>query len=216
VRVEQEQWALNPVSTCSEHSERSRQTQGRSSRGSGACRRWHSVAFASGQTANPRASAVIVTAQESASRLWSEGSWFGLRTAVFDQLEPVFDGCKKLFIAPDGDLNCFPFETLPDRNGRLILEDFEISYLSCGRDLLRFGARSVDQTLETRSAFVVADPAFNLTLERPGSPPVRLSMRRRRVSGYRVTLIEGSAFGDSKGHGKRAWALPACVACSLC
>ena len=64
MRLEQEQWALNPVSTCSEHFERSRQTQGRSSRGSGACRGWHSVAFASGQTANPRASAVIVTAQE--------------------------------------------------------------------------------------------------------------------------------------------------------
>jgi len=27
VRVEQEQWALNPVSTCSEHFERSRQTR---------------------------------------------------------------------------------------------------------------------------------------------------------------------------------------------
>jgi len=69
VRLEQEQWALNPcyqpaasiLNGVASHKAGRVEEVERAEGG-------HSVAFASGQTANPRASDVIVTAQEPASR----------------------------------------------------------------------------------------------------------------------------------------------------
>jgi CHAT domain-containing protein len=77
-----------------------------------------------------------------------------LRAAVFDKLVPALAGCKRLFLAPDGDLTRLPFEVLPDAQGRFLLEQYQISYLSCGRDVLRFGAARSGQPTEP---LVVAD-----------------------------------------------------------
>src|SRR5262249_47375668 len=53
------------------------------------------------------------------------------------------------------------FEALPLAGGSFLIEDYQISYLNCGRDVLRFGRASSGQPSEP---LVVADPAFNLTL----------------------------------------------------
>ncbi len=71
-------------------------------------------------------------------------------------------GCNRLLLAPDGDLTRLPFEVLPDAEGRLLLEQYAISYLSCGRDMLRFGAARSGQPTEP---LVVADPLFDLTAD---------------------------------------------------
>ncbi|HEY7330659.1 MAG TPA: CHAT domain-containing tetratricopeptide repeat protein [Gemmataceae bacterium] len=85
-----------------------------------------------------------------------------LRAAVFDKLVPALGSCKRLLLAPDGDLSRLPFEVLPDAEGSLLLERYAISYLSCGRDVLRFGAASSGQPSE---ALVVADPLFDLVAD---------------------------------------------------
>jgi hypothetical protein len=56
--------------------------------------------------------------------------------------EPIYDwvkDCKHLIIAPDGNLNLVPFQILPlDSTGtRLLMDEYTISYLSVGRDILR-------------------------------------------------------------------------------
>jgi CHAT domain-containing protein/tetratricopeptide (TPR) repeat protein len=91
-----------------------------------------------------------------------------LRAAVFDKLVPALGRCKRLLLAPDGDLTRLPFEVLPDAEGRLLLEQYAISYLSCGRDVLRFGAASNGQPAEP---LVVADPLFDLTADTNTSAP---------------------------------------------
>ena len=63
-----------------------------------------------------------------------------LRTAVFDPLLDPLDGCKRLFVSPDGELTQLPFETLPLDDGRFVIDDYRISYLSTGRDALRFAS----------------------------------------------------------------------------
>jgi len=82
-----------------------------------------------------------------------------LRAAVFDPLVSVLAGRKRLFIAPDGDLARLSFEVLPTDDGRYLIDEYQISYLSTARDILRFGA-SVSE--EPSAAMVAADPDFDL------------------------------------------------------
>ena len=46
---------------------------------------------------------------------------------------------RRLLLAPDGDLNCLPFEVLPIGQGRRLIEEYEVSYVAVGRDLRHFG-----------------------------------------------------------------------------
>jgi CHAT domain-containing protein len=76
-------------------------------------------------------------------------------------------------LSPDGDLSLLPFETLPGTVGGFLLDDFEISYLTAGRDVLRFGTAKGDAA----EPLVLADPDFDLesrprsiVADRPISP----------------------------------------------
>jgi CHAT domain-containing protein/tetratricopeptide (TPR) repeat protein len=93
-----------------------------------------------------------------------------LRIAIFDTLRPALGDRTQLLIAPDGDLARLPFEVLPDDDGRRIIDNFKVSYLSCGRDVLRFGT-----TAHRRpgAPLIVVDPDFDLqaATASPSSPP---------------------------------------------
>lgn len=82
-----------------------------------------------------------------------------LRAAAFDNLVPALAGCKRLLLAPDGDLSRLPFEVLPTADGHRLIDEYTISYLSCGRDVLRFAAASARTPAEP---LVAADPDFDL------------------------------------------------------
>jgi tetratricopeptide (TPR) repeat protein len=87
-----------------------------------------------------------------------------LHEAIFKPLYPYLQKHQHLFIAPDGNLNLLPFQPLPtDETGeQLLMDEYRISYLSVGRDILRSQVRverSASQPL------VIADPDFNLALE---------------------------------------------------
>jgi CHAT domain-containing protein/tetratricopeptide (TPR) repeat protein len=86
-------------------------------------------------------------------------SGLALRAALFDRLVPALGSRTRLLIAPDGDLTRLPFETLPTADGRRLIDDYQISYLSCGRDVLRFGTVVTGQP---GKPLVVADPDFDL------------------------------------------------------
>jgi hypothetical protein len=48
---------------------------------------------------------------------------------------------------------------LPTADGRRLIDAYQISYLSCGRDVLRLGAASI---AETATPMILADPDFDL------------------------------------------------------
>lgn len=85
-----------------------------------------------------------------------------LRNTVFDPLLKALDGRRKLFLAPDGDLTRIPFEALPTDDGNHLIDEYQISYLSTGRDVLRFGTSSTSQPAPP---LVVADPDFDLRVD---------------------------------------------------
>jgi CHAT domain-containing protein/tetratricopeptide (TPR) repeat protein len=90
-----------------------------------------------------------------------------LRAAVFDPLRPALSGRTRLLLAPDGDLSRLAFEALPLPEGGHLIDAYRVSYLSAGRDVLRFGAPRAGQP---GPAVVVADPDFDLAAT-PTSPP---------------------------------------------
>jgi len=84
-----------------------------------------------------------------------------LRQKLIDPLKPYLKPQQQVFLAPDGELTCLPFGVLPTAEGRYLMEDYELCYLSVGRDLLRFGAT---QTLvQPTGPLVIADPDYNLS-----------------------------------------------------
>ncbi len=87
-----------------------------------------------------------------------------LRAALFDPLLPALGGCTRLFLAPDGDLSRLPFEVLPTDDGRHLIDEYQISYLGVGRDVLRFG---IESTLKSTAPQVYADPDFDLGTHAP-------------------------------------------------
>jgi CHAT domain-containing protein len=78
---------------------------------------------------------------------------------IFAPLEKHLHGKKQILISPDGNINLLPFEILPCPDGKYILEKYNVSYLTCGRDLLKYRKKQDS----TNKALVIADPDFELS-----------------------------------------------------
>jgi len=129
-----------------------------------------------------------------------------LRKAIFDPLVKAIGTCQRLFLAPDGDLTRLPFEVLPTDDGNRLIDKYQISYLSTGRDVLRFGAVSTEKSSDP---LVVADPDFDLNsagtktseqsysaLGRQSRDLDRSSLRFKRLPG---TKVEGEQIAAQLG-----------------
>src|SRR5262249_15010302 len=91
-----------------------------------------------------------------------------LRAVLFEPLAEALGGCRRLLLAPDGDLNRLPFGVLPLADGRHLLDEYRLSYVSVGRDVLRFQVRSGRPPGES---LVAADPAFALAMRTAAPQP---------------------------------------------
>ena len=100
-----------------------------------------------------------------------------LRQSVFDPWLAALGACRRLFLSPDGDLTRLPFETLPLNKRRFLIDDYQISYLSVGRDVLRFGTPAG----QPADPLILADPDFNLEGQ-PETPPLGPSVSTGHVS----------------------------------
>jgi CHAT domain-containing protein/tetratricopeptide (TPR) repeat protein len=92
---------------------------------------------------------------------YADGPGRLLRAAVFDPIASALHGCRRIYIAPDGELNRLPFEVLPAPDRKFVLDEWSLSYLSSGRDLIRFGLRP---TGEQHDPLIIADPDFDFGL----------------------------------------------------
>jgi CHAT domain-containing protein/tetratricopeptide (TPR) repeat protein len=139
-----------------------------------------------------------------------------LRAAVFDPLLIGLGGCKRILLAPDGDLNSMPFEVLPSDDGRRLIDDYRFSYLSAGRDILRVGVKSAGRH---SPALVVADPDFDLAgdIQRRGrfwsrllglARPSRIAVGRRDARFQRADVPDGRRSRDVGRAGLRFTRLP--------
>jgi CHAT domain-containing protein/tetratricopeptide (TPR) repeat protein len=94
----------------------------------------------------------------STQRKTDEGVGVQLRDAIFTPLLKAIGNRKRLLISPDGDLTRLPFEILPTNDGRRLIDEYRISYLGAGRDVVRFDFKS---NRKPARSLVAADPDFN-------------------------------------------------------
>lgn len=93
-----------------------------------------------------------------------------LTQALFDPIRDFMKDCRHLIIAPDGNLNLVPFQILPvDSTGsRLLMDEYTISYLSVGREIVRSKVQPKSDSIS--APLIIADPDFDLTADAIANP----------------------------------------------
>ena len=67
-----------------------------------------------------------------------EAKGHALYNLILEPIIPYLAGIEQMLISPDGALNLIPFEALTTASGRFLIEAYSFTYLTSGRDLLRF------------------------------------------------------------------------------
>ncbi|RKH66786.1 CHAT domain-containing protein [Corallococcus llansteffanensis] len=116
---------------------------------------------------------------------------------AFQPLLPLLGETRRLFLSPDGQLALVPFAALHDGH-QFLVEAFDFTYLSSGKDLLPRPQESVSPG----SVVVLANPDFNASLPAPthskGDAPTGAE-RSASIGHFFSTLPADEA--------RRAWAL---------
>jgi len=87
-----------------------------------------------------------------------------------DLIAPIQSSLKdadRIIVSPDGVLNLIPFSALVDEQDTYLAEHLPISYVTSGRDLMRFRPSAPELAGRSTSPVIVASPLF--TLSRGGS-----------------------------------------------
>lgn len=84
-----------------------------------------------------------------------------LRNRLFDPLIDLVGNASRLVIAQDGALSLLPFEALPLNDDEYLIDRFDISYVTTGRDILRWR----DQARNVNEDIVIGGPDFDLGLD---------------------------------------------------
>ena len=79
-----------------------------------------------------------------------------LEKLIFEPVQKLLGPTTKVLLSPDGVLNLVPFDALVDDKHNYLVETFEFSYLTSGRDLLRLQTRIES----THPPLVVANPDY--------------------------------------------------------
>lgn len=86
---------------------------------------------------------------------------------VMRPIRRLLGATRNVFLSPDGALNLIPFAALVDENGKYLVENYTISYLTSGRDLLR-----LQIARQSRAApLVMGNPLYDMSIarERPAA-----------------------------------------------
>jgi CHAT domain-containing protein/lipopolysaccharide biosynthesis regulator YciM len=100
---------------------------------------------------------------------------------------------RNLFLSPDSNLNLLPFDALIDEQGRYLLETYNITYLTSGRDLLRLQ----NPTPNTNQSLILADPFFDKPGKMTASSATRsINLAEKTWSPLDKTAEEAKAIGS--------------------
>ncbi len=80
-----------------------------------------------------------------------------LHASIVEPLLPHLAGKRTLYVCPEGPLNFIPFACLVGKDGRFLIEDFDISYVSAARELVRRNR----QTNAPNPSLLVGNPGFS-------------------------------------------------------
>jgi CHAT domain-containing protein len=101
-----------------------------------------------------------------------------LYAQVFRPVRSLLGGTRRLYLAPDGPLGLVPFHALHDGH-RFLIEDFEITHLTSGNELLS----RTEVRPSSGSVLILADPDFD-----GPTPPHGFSEAMESALAWRMTL----------------------------
>jgi CHAT domain-containing protein/Tfp pilus assembly protein PilF len=124
-----------------------------------------------------------------------EGNLHGraLDEMVMRPVRKLLGDARHLFLSPDGALNLIPFGALVGEQNHYLLEDYSITYLTSGRDLLRLQVSAGSR----QAPLVVANPLFDAgTTDAAMAPAPRAAQSRRSAD---ITSAVFTALPGTKG-----------------
>jgi CHAT domain-containing protein len=77
--------------------------------------------------------------------------------AFWKPLEPALKGARRIYISPDGALNQLALGAVSGKNGRLLMEKYDLRIVSSTKDILRD-----TRTYTSKSAVLIGNPDFDL------------------------------------------------------
>jgi len=122
-----------------------------------------------------------------------------LDTLVMQPIRAKLRGKTHILLSPDSQLNLVPFAALRDENNQYLVENYRITYLTTGRDLIRLSATQNPK----QPAVIVANPNY----DQPGNPMAGGTPVASRSANLRSTDLSGLQFVKLPGTGKEAEAI---------
>lgn len=98
---------------------------------------------------------------------------------VMQPVRTLLGDAKQLLISPDGELNLIPFESLIDENGKYLIENYSINYLTSGRDLLRLQTSRDSKN----KPLIIANPSFSASFSEPAENGKPLNTNQNLTTG---------------------------------
>lgn len=108
--------------------------------------------------------ATIYSADAASSEQRLAGVTADLYSKLLSPLSTQLEKHHTIFISPDGQLNLLPFEILTLPDGSYLIENYRVSYLSSGRDILKMGKSERIH----KQVVAVAAPDYDMSAS-PGS-----------------------------------------------
>ena len=113
-----------------------------------------------------------------------------LDTMLMQPIRNQLGNKRNILLSPDSQLNLIPFAALIDEKNQYLLENYEITYLSSGRDLIKL---QLDLPSK-ENPVIVANPLF----DKPGNPAtVRVASNNTRGIGNQTSKDLASLQYDS-------------------
>ncbi|EDX84369.1 Tetratricopeptide repeat family [Synechococcus sp. PCC 7335] len=107
-------------------------------------------------------------------------------------LRPFLNNKEQLLLSPDSQLNLIPFDALIDNEDSYLIETYQISYLSSGRDLLKL---QTEQPPSQQPPLILANPDYASASKPQNSLEQNIDRSRRSVdaSGLVFSPLPGTA-----------------------
>lgn len=106
---------------------------------------------------------------------------------LWQPLASAIGASGKVIVSPDGMLNLVPFAALADQQGRYLIEDRQLSYVTCGRDLTK-GDTGIKPEI---GLYLAANPRFDLKTA-AAQPAESRGLTRSRGFGMQFSPLPGT------------------------
>ncbi|SEM80672.1 CHAT domain-containing tetratricopeptide repeat protein [Nitrosomonas marina] len=120
-----------------------------------------------------------------------------LDALIMEPLRKFTGNIKNVLVSPDGALNLIPFAALMDGNDQFLIKQHHFTYLSSGRDLLRVGAQTGNNTANRQPPAIFADVDFGVVPQQKNDVLVAFNDTDPDESGNRRSIDFNRMFFQS-------------------